>query len=297
MSANPLCGKFWKTRKAPSANTPCANGRWRWVFFATFDRVGSAWATVQSFRQQGLKFPRRRPGGSGQIVWQDLTHSLALDTLHNPRYAGAFCFGRTRTWKDATGKTHCQCLPRDQWRFLKIGAHAGYITWEQFLANQQRLEENHQAHGGGERPAGPVREGPALLQGLVLCGRCGRAMTVNYHQRGGRLTPDYVCARACIEQAEPVCQRIPGGGIDDASGQLLGQSVGSLALEVVLNVQSELQTRLAEAHRLRQHQVQRAQYEADQAEVRYKRVDPNNRLVADILEAQWNEKVRLLQQV
>jgi DNA invertase Pin-like site-specific DNA recombinase len=266
------------------------------VFFATFERTGSAWATVQSFRRGGLKFPKRGQAGSGEIAWQELTHSITLDTLHNPRYAGAFCFGRTRSWTDVEGKYHCQQLPREQWRFLKQNAHAGYLTWEQFLGNQARLLQNHQVHGGGERKAGPPREGPALLQGLALCGKCGHSMTVCYHQRFGRLTPDYMCQKNCVEQSQPACQRIPGTGIDEAIGQLLVRSVTPLALEVALNVQGEIQQHLAQADRLRQQQVQQAQYEADRARVRFMRVDPNHRLVADTLEAQWNEKLRLLAQ-
>ena len=267
------------------------------VFFATFERTGSAWATVQAFRREGLRFPKRGQAGSGEITWRTLSHCVALDTLHNPRYAGAFCFGRTRTWKDVDGRNHCQELPREQWRFLKKDAHPGYITWDQFLAHEQRLLQNQQAHGGGERKAGPAREGPALLQGLVHCGKCGRTMTVRYHHRGGRLTPDYVCQQECVERAEARCQQIPGGGLDEAVGALLVQSVTPLALEVALQVQNEIQARLAEADRLRQQQLQRTQYEADQARLRYMRVDPNNRLVADTLEAQWNEKLRSLAQV
>jgi len=266
------------------------------VFFATFERTGSGWATVQTFRREGLKFPTRGQAGTGEIVWQELTHHMTLDTLHNPRYAGAFCFGRTRRWKDVEGKCHSQELPRDQWRFLKQNAHAGYINWDQFLTNQNRLLQNSQCHGG-ERKAGPPREGPALLQGLVVCGKCGSSMTICYHHRGGRLTPDYVCQKNCVQRAEDTCQRIPGSGIDEAVAQLLVQSVTPLSLEIALNVQSEIQTRLAEADRLRQQQVQRAQYEADRARTRYMRVDPNNRLVADTLEAQWNEKLRSLAQV
>jgi DNA invertase Pin-like site-specific DNA recombinase len=266
------------------------------AFFATFQRTGSAWSTVQAFRREGLKFPRRGQAGSGELAWQELTHHVALDTLHNPRYAGAFAFGRTRTWKDAADQWHCQQLPREQWRFLKPGAHPGYLSWDQYLANQKRLLENCQAHGGGERPAGPPREGPALLQGLVLCGKCGRAMTVRYHQQAGRLTPEYVCGRDTVQRCLPRCQTIPGAGIDEAIGRLLMASVTPLALEVALRVQQEIQARVAEADHLRQQQVQRAQYEADRARLRYMRVDPNNRLVADTLEGQWNEKLRVLTQ-
>ena len=266
------------------------------VFFATFERLGSARATVQEFGRQGLKFPNRGPAGRGELCWEPLTSRMALDTLHHPRYAGAFCYGRSRSWKDAEGRRHTQQLPREQWRFLKPDAHPGYLSWDQFLANQKRLLENFQVAGGAGRKAGPAREGPALLQGLVLCGKCGHAMTVSYHHRGGKLSPDYVCSVATVPKAQPPCQRIPGGAVDQAIGQLLVQSVTPLALEVALKVQSEIQGRLAEAERLRQQQVQRAQYEAERAQVRYMRVDPNNRLVADTLEAQWNQKLRLLAQ-
>lgn len=121
-------------------------------------------------------------------------------------------------------------------------------------------------------------------------------MTVCYHQRQGRLTPDYLCQKNCVERSQPACQRIPGSGIDEALGRLLVESVTPLALDVALGVQNEIQARLLEADRLRQQQVQRAQYEADRARLRYMRVDPNNRLVADTLETQWNEKLRLLAQ-
>ena len=221
------------------------------VFFTTFERTGSARATVQEFSRQGWQFPNRGPAGRGDLGWQPLTSRMALDTLHHPRYAGAFCYGRSRSWKDAEGRRRTQQLPREQWRFLKPNAHPGYLSWEQFLANEKRLLENFQVAGGAGRKAGPAREGPALLQGLVLCGKCGHSMTVSYHHRQGKLTPDYVCSVETTAKAEPPCQRIPGGGIDEAVGQLLVQSVTPLALEVALNVQSEIQDRLVEAERLR----------------------------------------------
>ena len=261
------------------------------TLFATFARTGTARQTMQSFREQDLKFPKRC---QGEIVWRSLTYQFTVQTLHNPRYAGAFCFGRRRTWTDIEGKTHTQFLPRDQWRFVKKDAHPGYITWDEFLSNQERLLANYQRTGGGERKAGPPREGPALLQGLLLCGKCGRMMTVRYHQRPGRLVPDYTCQKNCIEHGQPRCQTVCGTGLDEAIGKLLVESVTPLALEAALGVQHEIQARLAESARLRQQHVQRTQYEADQARVRYMRVDPNNRLVADTLEARWNEKLRAL---
>jgi DNA invertase Pin-like site-specific DNA recombinase len=264
-------------------------------FFETFRRTGAAWATVQAFAKEGLKFPRHAQAGSGQLIWQPLHHSKALDTLHNPRYAGAFCFGKSRTWKDPQGRWHCVSLPREQWPILIKDAHPGYISWEEFEENQKRLKHNQQARAI-ERQSGPPREGPALLQGLVICGKCGRRMTLRYHQRAGRLSANYVCQKQSVEECHPVCQNIPGGVVDDALSALIIQSISPLALEVALNVQQQLQERLAEADRLRRQYVERAAYEAEQARIRYMRVDPNNRLVADTLEALWNDKLRQLEQ-
>ena len=121
-------------------------------------------------------------------------------------------------------------------------------------------------------------------------------MTVRYHVRAQKPQPNYVCQRYGIEHGEPICQSIPGGGIDQAIGELLVEAVTPVALEVALNVQGELQSRLEEADRLRQAQVERARYEADLARRRYMRVDPAHRLVADSLEADWNHKLRALEE-
>jgi hypothetical protein len=185
-------------------------------------------------------------------------------------------------------------MPQEQWRVLIKEAHPGYISWEAFEENQQRLRQNQQAPVG--QRGSPPREGPSLLQGLVICGRCGRRMTVRYHQRAGQLSPDYVCQNLGVENAHAICQDVSGGVVDEAVGKLVIESVSPLALKVSLQVQQELQSRLAEADRLRRQQVERAQYEADQARVRFMRVDPNNRLVADTLEGLWNEKLRNLAQ-
>jgi len=266
------------------------------LFFETYRRTGSAWGTVQTFRRDGVKFPRRWMAGSGDLLWDELTHSKALDTLHNPRYAGAFVFCRTRRSKDVNGGLRYAVLPRDQWRFLTKDAHEGYIAWNEYEENQRRLQKNARTMGVAHDESAP-REGSALIQGMVICGKCGKRMTVRYHQRRERLTPDYICQRDGIENAHKICQSIPGGGIDEAIGKLLIDSVTPLALEVALNVQEELQTRIKDADRLRRQQVERAAYEAEQARVRYMRVDPNNRLVADNLEADWNNKLRGLNEV
>ena len=263
-------------------------------FFETFHRTGSAMRTVKAFRKQGLLFPRRLKQGphKGDLLWMELSHSRALQTLHNPRYAGAFAYGRHRTRKTADGKGTCVMLPRDQW-ILLVDAHPGYISWEEYEANQRRLLENAQSQGQNRRKS-PPREGPALLQGLVLCGVCGHRMTVRYHTRDARRVPDYVCQRDGIEHGEPLCQSIKGEPIDKTISALLLQTMTPMALDVALTVQQEIQARQDEVDRLRQKQVERARYEADLAQRRYMHVDPANRLVADELEAEWNNKLRTL---
>jgi DNA invertase Pin-like site-specific DNA recombinase len=265
------------------------------LFFETFERIGSATGTVRSFRRQGLLFPRRIRTGQkkGQLVWAELVFSQALRILHNPRYAGVFVFGRSRSRRRVDGSTSVIRLPRDEWHTMIPGAHAGYISLEQYDRNQKRLQETAQAHGADRRRS-PPREGPALLQGLVVCGACGNRMTVRYHTREGQLWPEYVCQQFGIEHGKQKCQEIPGKGIDQAIGNILMESVSPMALEVALAVQEELQSQLQEADRLRQKQVERARYEAELAQRHYFLVDPENRLVAATLEAEWNDKLRTL---
>src|SRR3974377_2393781 len=130
----------------------------------------------------------------------------------------------------------------------------------------------------------------------IIWGKCGKRMTLRYHQRGGRLSPDYLCQKQRVEECRPVCQTVPGGMVDDALSELIVDSISPLALEVALNVEQQLQERLAEADRLRRQVVERAQYEAEQARIRYMRVDPNNRLVADTLAALSKHNLQQLEQ-
>jgi DNA invertase Pin-like site-specific DNA recombinase len=264
--------------------------------FAVFARTGSARAVVAAFAGEKLPFPVRISTGprKGELAWMPLTHWRVLRTLHNPRYAGAFVYGRRRGITSANGKNSCQPLPRDQWTALIPGAHPGYITWETYEANQKTLLGNAAARGA-DRAAGPAREGTALLQGLAVCGRCGRRMTVAYHARGGTEIPDYQCMRECIDNAGPRCQIIPGAAADAAVGQLLLEALTPLTLEVALTVQAEIEARAADADAMRASHVERARHRADLARRRYLAVDPGNRLVAGTLEADWNAALRALQ--
>jgi DNA invertase Pin-like site-specific DNA recombinase/F0F1-type ATP synthase membrane subunit b/b' len=267
------------------------------LLFVTFRRTGSIAATVREFHAQGLKFPGRPVCGprQGQLTWGALEVSRARYALHNPRYAGAYVYGKHRCRKkiDGTGY-HNQTLPPEQWHTLIKDAHPGYISWEEHEEILRRLAENAPAHGDSEdRRQGPAREGPALLQGLALCGRCGRRMTIRYHSDRKRVASAYICGGE-DRHGGPLCQNVPGIRVDQAIGALLVEAVTPVALKLALSVQQEIQDRLGEADRLRKTQVERAQYEANLAQRRYMRVDPDNRLVADTLEADWNQRLRVL---
>lgn len=263
------------------------------LLFETFRRLGSAVAVVKEFRRQGLQFPRRRCRGlTPGLLWGDLIYSYVLTILHNPRYAGAYVYGRTRYRRKPEGGSVATSLPQEQWHTLLRDAHPGYISWEQYQDNLRQLRQNEQVRDVDHRS--PAREGPALLQGLALCGLCGDPMRVRYHAHRGRLIPDYECYRHTQQRGEPPCQVIYGAGIDSAIGKLLVEAVSPLALEVALSVQQEIQTRVEEADRLRRTQVEHARYEAQLAQRRYLQVDPDNRLVAGALEADWNSKLRAL---
>src|SRR5260221_6370389 len=266
------------------------------MVFDTFDRTASAMKTARFFREQNLLLPTRLQSGlnKGGVVWALPHHARVLQILHNPRYAGAFVFGRMRSRRRADGSTAVIKLPKEEWQFVIKGAHSGYIDWEHFEANEQRLADNGGAFRA-DRRSGPPREGPALLQGRVLCGICGERMGVRYHQVHGdeRGRPDYVCIERLVRRGGKICQTVSGKAVDAAIGALLVELVTPMNLEVTLAVQCELESRAAEMDVARRQHVERTRYEAELARRRYMNVDPDNRLVANTLEAEWNERLRI----
>src|SRR5580693_4095210 len=265
------------------------------LVFETFERTGTAMQTAKLIREQGIRFPRqiRKGLNKGDLHWVRAAHSRILQVLHNPRYAGAFVYGRVRTRLLPNGKHSTRKVPQSEWQFVIPDVYVGYIGWGQFEANQKRLAENALGFGGA-RKAGPAREGPALLQGRVLCGICGERMTVHYGVAYHQVVPNYVCQEASVRRAGKVCQRVPGSVVDQAVGNLLLELMQPMTLHVALAVQQEVEARVTETDALRRKHVERAQYEAELARRRYMQVDPDNRLVADSLEAEWNGKLRIL---
>jgi len=262
-------------------------------FFETFSRVGSACQTVKVFRKEGLCFPSRRLGGT--TVFQPLTASSAMRVLNNPRYAGVYVYGRRRYRRAADGTKKIQRKQEySEWLACIPNAHPGYISWEQHQQNLKLLATN--GRGYELARVSPPREGVALLQGRAVCGRCGRHFRVRYVSRRGKREAWYVCDRANATLGWPNCQSIAGQVVDEAIGALVAERMTPAAVELALEIRREIEARHEEADQLRCRAIERAQIEADLAQRRFMLVDPSNRLVADTLEAEWNDKLRALAQ-
>lgn len=267
----------------------------RWVF-DTFRTAGSAMAVVKRFQTEALQFPRRLRRGinKGQVLWGKLDHSRVLQLLHNPRYAGAFVYGRTRICHLPPQQTSSQRkVPREQWQVLIPHAHPGYIDWDEFERNQVTLRENAGAFATGRRGSLP-REGAALLQGRVLCGVCGERMRVSYQKVTTTLAPYYKCTHESVRHAGKRCQSVRGTAIDQAVGALVIETLSLSAIDAALAVESEINHRIEDTQARRATQLERVQYESELARRRYLAVDPDNRLVAETLEADWNAQLRRL---
>lgn len=262
-------------------------------FFETFSRVGSACQTVKVFRKDGVLCPSRvHSRGETRIVFRPLTASAATRMLHNPRYAGAYAFGRRKQRKTVKGTTIRPIHDCNDWTACIPNSHPGYITWEQYQENLSILESNGRGYELARKS--PPREGPALLQGRAVCGKCGRHLRVRYASRRGRNEAWYVCDRAIAANGEPNCQSIAAAPIDNAIGKLVIETMTPAAVELAVEIRKEIESRQEEANDLRRQGIDKAQYEADLAQRRFMKVDPENRLVADTLEAEWNARLRVL---
>ncbi|MEI7771374.1 MAG: recombinase family protein [Chloroflexales bacterium] len=265
------------------------------LVFSLFAQHSSALAVVQAFHAQHLRFPTRRWGKrhDGDLVWGPLTHSRVLMVLHNPAYAGTYVYGRTQTRilrrAGATpgGKIWPHAVARADWPIVIHDAHPGYVSWEQFLRNQQQLDDNRTFRP--EERRGAVREGGALLQGIVLCGVCGRRMRVRYLDDGH--TPSYECNEQHVRHGGPTCQAIRGDGVDTAVATALLDALQPAQLAMSLATLDDLAAQAAQIERQWHLRVERAQYEADLARRRFLAVDPENRLVGRTLEREWNARL------
>lgn len=271
------------------------------LFFRTFCIVKTAHGMVGYYKEKGYQFPHRIHKGfrKGEVVWIGLTNGRVLDTLHNSAYAGVYHYGENQTVWTKDGKKS-RPAKREDWHVFLKDHHEGYITYEDFELNEKILEENRQAWGKVDGKKTPPREGAALIQGIVLCGRCGRRMTLRYkqQQKGSlvRNVPVYMCQRASVENDADVCQHIYGTNIDQWISDMIKERLTPEAVRISAEVQKEVNRRKGDQNRYFELQVEKARYEADLARRRFMGVDPENRLVALELESAWNLRLSQLRE-
>ncbi len=182
-------------------------------------------------------------------------------------------------------------MPQDEWRVVIPGHHPGYITWDQFLANRQRLAGNRT---NCEVLTGPAREGLCLLQGLLVCGICGRRLGVRYTGNGG-LYPIYQCNWRHREAlSRKACMSVASKPLDDAIAERLVTAITPMTIELALEALTSLEERDKAIAAQWQRRIERARYDVDLAERRYEAVDPANRLIASTLEKRWNDAMQRL---
>jgi DNA invertase Pin-like site-specific DNA recombinase len=259
------------------------------LIFDKFDELGSFGRLYRYLRQNKIRLGTRIQRGAkwGQLEWTSPTRSRLARMLHHPIYAGAYSYGRRRTDPKRTaaagGKVRLREAPMEEWMVLKRDRFPAYITWERYLANQRRLEQNRSRSD----TTGAPRKGEALLTGLLACGACGRRMHAGYRSKS---KPYYVCMRKKLEGSD--CRGLGAAAIDRLVGQQVLRALEPAALELSLKALGDVQQ---ERDRLRCHweqRFERAGYEVQRAERQYQAVEPENRLVARTLERRWEDALR-----
>jgi DNA invertase Pin-like site-specific DNA recombinase/transposase-like protein len=268
---------------------------------AIFDRfavTGSVRGVWLWLRDQGLRFPLQPAGylHGADITWVEPTYHAVHNVLTHPAYAGAYVFGKTRQQRyvgeDDRMRIRRRRLPQGEWEVLITDHHRGFIDWDTYQANRARIGKNVRpmAHEPG---TGAVREGCALLQGLAICGRCGRRLAV-YYDGPAKSTPGYYCTGTgqLVEGRGTRHLRVGGVAIDAAVAEAFLAALAPAALQACLAAARQLEDGHDAALAQWRRQVEQARYRAGRAERRYRAVDPDNRLVARALESEWNEALQ-----
>jgi DNA invertase Pin-like site-specific DNA recombinase len=290
-----------------------ADGEIRWhpdeaitgVIAAVFDQFavcGSVRATWLWLKDNNLRWPLQPVGYRRdrlpEITWVEPTYHAVHTTLTHPCYAGAYVYGRTRLnrYVGDSGQLRARrrSLPQDEWEVLITGHHRGFIDWDTYQANQDRIAVNIRPQRA-QPGTGAVREGAALLQGLATCGDCGRKLAVFY--RGpAKSVPNYYC-QGSAELVDGKGSRhlnVGGQAIDAAVAEAFLQALSPVAVQACLAATEQLEAGHDAARDQHRRQVEQARYAAMKAERRYRAVDPENRLVARGLESEWNTTLQTL---
>jgi DNA invertase Pin-like site-specific DNA recombinase len=262
--------------------------------FEAFRRLGVARQVMRELKRNGLDLPTRvvSKGTYGTLIWKRPTLSAVVRILENPAYAGAYTYGRWEYRGDArspkTGKARARLRPRVQWPVLIQEHHPAYVSWEEYMQTQEQLRQNWLRDGS----RGVARQGPALLQGIVWCGHCGRKMGVQHHAAKEKRSATYICQQGHQQDGEDtICQSMTARPVDAAVVQAFLEAVSPVGVEVAVRVLSQVEQQLQDLRRQWELQLEQARYEARLAQRKYDAVDPDNRLVAAELERRWNAQL------
>jgi DNA invertase Pin-like site-specific DNA recombinase/predicted DNA-binding transcriptional regulator AlpA len=259
--------------------------------FDKFAEMGSVRRVWLWFRSQDLVFPLQS-NAFADIQWVTPTYTRIHQVLTNPVYAGAYVYGKTRQERfvDQSGRLRKRIrrLPRSQWAVLLHNHHKGFIDWETYEMNQSRIAKN--TRPAPHQATGAIREGSALLQGIATCGRCGRRLRVYYQGRNS--TPGYYCTASTLVNGRGChCLRVGGVQIDEAVTRAFLDTVAPAGIEAALLAEESLEADHDAALKQWRLQVEQARYQAERTERRYRAVEPENRLVARTLEADWEHRL------
>jgi hypothetical protein len=257
------------------------------LVFEKFAELGRIYRLFHWLLQHDIRMPIRARTGAkkGQLDWRRPSIPTLAQMLRHPIYAGADAFGRRCVDPKGTfssGRRYRPWVPMEQWKVLLKDRLPAYITWEQYLKNRERIQQNQ----NGSASVGVARKGAALLAGLLVCGNCGRHMQPSYH---GHDTAQYGCNRQYVEGTDPRCSGLAAKPLDELVSQQLLAALEPAALELSLQARADVERERQRLEKHWQQRRQRARYEVDLAERRYQAVDPANRLVAATLENRWEE--------
>jgi DNA invertase Pin-like site-specific DNA recombinase len=259
------------------------------LVFDKYDELGTAGAVFRYLIRNDIRLGFRAPRGPnrGQLEWRRPVLLTILQILHNPTYAGTYAYGRRPRLRRATGEPTAagHQVPMEPWKVLKRDGLPAYITWERYLANQQRLRQ----HRSGPHSLGSPRDGVALLAGLVVCGHCGRRLNTSYPSGG---QPYYICNRNLVEGTERVCFGLKATAVDELVARLVLRALEPAALELSCRALEDIRRDRARLDQHWKQRLERARYEAEDAARRYRAVDPENRLVVRSLEQRWEATLR-----
>ena len=288
MSSSPRIGSRW-TPMSRSARSSAS-------IFDKYDEIGTVWGVFHYLVRNNIRLGIRPFHGPnrGNLEWRRPTMVSVRQILDHPMYAGAYAYGRRP--HSASGRPTGErtapgkWVPMEQWKVLKRDCLPAYITWERYLANQECLRQ----HRSGPGSKGSPRNGSALLAGLIVCGNCGRRLKTDYRSNGKSY---YRCARHLYEATEQTCFGLQAAVVDDLVTQQVLRALEPAALELSCRALEDVQRDRARLDKHWKQRLERARYEAEDAERRYRAVDPENRLVARSLEQRWEETLRAERQV